>query len=28
MAVATVFSTSTRKLNQPQKYLKMKSWHC
>uniref|UniRef100_A0A2I3TDM8 Succinate dehydrogenase complex assembly factor 2 n=2 Tax=Pan TaxID=9596 RepID=A0A2I3TDM8_PANTR len=28
MAVATVFSTSSRKLNQPQKYLKMKSWPC
>uniref|UniRef100_M0QY91 Succinate dehydrogenase complex assembly factor 2 n=1 Tax=Homo sapiens TaxID=9606 RepID=M0QY91_HUMAN len=28
MAVSTVFSTSSLKLNQPQKYLKMKSWPC
>uniref|UniRef100_A0A8C9AKN2 Uncharacterized protein n=1 Tax=Prolemur simus TaxID=1328070 RepID=A0A8C9AKN2_PROSS len=28
MAVATVFPTLARKQNQPQKYLKMKSWHC
>uniref|UniRef100_A0A2K5NTF0 Succinate dehydrogenase complex assembly factor 2 n=4 Tax=Cercopithecidae TaxID=9527 RepID=A0A2K5NTF0_CERAT len=28
MAVSTVFSISSRKLNQPQKYLKMKSWPC
>ncbi|XP_039716424.1 succinate dehydrogenase assembly factor 2, mitochondrial isoform X3 [Pteropus medius] len=28
MAVATVFPALSRKQNQPQKYLKMKSWNC
>uniref|UniRef100_A0A8W4F8T6 Succinate dehydrogenase complex assembly factor 2 n=2 Tax=Sus scrofa TaxID=9823 RepID=A0A8W4F8T6_PIG len=28
MAVATVFPALSRKQNQPQKYLKTKSWPC